>query len=135
MRRLLTDTRRFTVGDWPECARLATFVVNNTPSVRLGNQSPASVFLGRAPLDAADLVGRVHPVQKSRQLVGLEAPQSRPQTDVRRERRLCLHADEPLDRLFRPHVMALEEHLTGKQSAAERAPVEGLGRHRFDLMD
>lgn len=66
VRRLLTDTRRFTVGDWPECARLATFVVNNTPSVRLGNQSPASVFLGRAPLDAADLVGRVQPALGSR---------------------------------------------------------------------
>jgi hypothetical protein len=36
---------------------------------------------------------------QARQIVGMEVLQTRPQADVRRSGRLCLHADQVFDRL------------------------------------
>ena len=62
----------------------------------------------------------------------LEALEPRPQADVRRERGLRLHANEPFDRLLGCEPVASKQHLPREQRAVERSPVEQLSgqRHR-----
>jgi hypothetical protein len=60
-------------------------------------------------------------LQQLDEFVGLEPVQPRPQPDVRRERRLGLHADKVLDRLERGRVLTFDQPLT-----VQRGAVQGL---------
>ena len=60
-------------------------------------------------------------LQQLDELGGLGSVQPCPQSDVRRERRLGLHADKVLDRLVRGRVVTFDQPL-----AVQRGAVQGL---------
>ena len=68
--------------------------------------------------------------QRGQPLVG-EAVQPRPQADIRIVRLLCLHAEQPGNRLGDAHVAALEQQLAGEGGAVELAVGQSLSHRRL----